>query len=90
MKYEQMLANASEIQHYMNILEASEYCEVIHTMDKGYQIYFLLPESNIGASWIDVPEKVGKFLAKGRKLRSGLASPMARYYGYRALERFVS
>lgn len=36
-----------------------------------------------------VPIKIYMYLAKGRKLKSALATPMARYYGYKALERKI-
>ena len=54
-----------------------------------YRIYAQFCHEQFGLTQYDeeIPKWVYKFLIKGRKLRSGLGSPMARYYGWRALER---
>lgn len=73
---------------YLNEGYATEKGVLEIVIDRGEKKYAIVIYNDYGdIRWIVVPEKVWKFLAKGRKLKSALATPMARYYGYKALER---
>lgn len=85
--YKKILSNASEIAYFMNIFNELE--EVVFAYDKRHKKHvmsgFNIEDGSFFA--ITIPVKVAKFLIKGRDLRSGLATPMARHYAYKALER---
>lgn len=86
---------ASSVQYFMNIYEEGgeiNFCvpsfntrhydrqeepsyTITYTDDEGYYITRV------------IPREVALFILTGKKLTGGLSTPMARYYGYRALER---
>lgn len=90
-KYEKMLKNAGVIQYYLNIIDGDEWAEKdifpFFWYDNDNDTWWLAYHEESG-DWTacGCPFWVVKFFVKGRKLRSSLASPMARYYGWRALE----
>lgn len=77
-----MLDNAGEIQHYANILFDDENNYIIKESD-GWTLWYYY--EGYGMMDMAIPEKIAKFFIKGRTLRSGLASPMARRLAWRAL-----
>lgn len=87
-KFREMLNNASQIQHALNILKTNKDHKMIIDGNK-----FIIGSGEVifeGESYFwrtdTFPRWVGEFILKGRKLRSGLATPMARYYGYQVLD----
>lgn len=87
-----MLENASKIHHYQNIVESSFEYE-LYMLDNCY--YLETWEDNENNRYqpqhyiFNIDKKIFMFLVKGRKLRSGLSSPMARYYGYKSINKEV-
>lgn len=87
-----MLENAGEIQHCMNLLAQDGVLDVYYTYDRRtdeekmhYCIWYV--DDFDGESYrYFIEKKVWMFFMKGRCLRSDLASPMARYYAWQALE----
>ena len=76
-KFQKMLENASTIQYYKTILDNDS--DIIITVNShGYVIVCHDYD-------ISVPTNTALFLLKDRKLKGGLATPMQRYYAYRAL-----
>lgn len=76
-KYKKMLENASTIQYYKNVLDSCND-SYISCIDGMY--YIVCSNYNY-----ILPKQTALFLLKGRKLKGGLATPMQRYYAYRAL-----
>lgn len=97
-KMKKILGNASEIQHYLNILNGNEHNDILY-VDAYYQKsrrkgklfvpshYEMYVWDGNHPYYMDVPKKVALFLIKGRKLSSGISNPMARYYGWKALRK---
>ena len=109
-EFKNMLANASTIQYWANVLEGTRvkyypngreesfdpYGYYEAKCDPGFRPWYIYPhweyydtESN---RWVDLPTDKEvmaaiRFIIKRRKLKGGLANPMARYYGYRAIEK---
>lgn len=87
-KFREMLNNAGEIQRALNILNSNKDCKII--IDDNKFIIYSDVDIFEGEKYFwrsdEFPRWVGEFILKGRKLRSGLATPMARYYGYRVLD----
>lgn len=91
-KYRKMLEGASEIQRYLNIFEKGGHQikfwvrrpQPTFYSDVRASLWHYYIKTEYG-NWISIPPQVGKFILKGRKLKGGLANPMARYYGYRAI-----
>lgn len=96
-KIKYMLDNAGDIQYYRNILNSSlcagfKIEDVLYMYD-GFNFWLIGYETDSRGDIIDerywlIERKIALFLLKGRKLRSGLATPMARYYGHLALEKY--
>ncbi|WP_279006642.1 hypothetical protein [Thomasclavelia cocleata] len=87
-KFREMLNNASQIQRALNILNSNKD-HAIRIEDNKFIIYSdkdLFDGEYYFWRTDEFPRWVGEFVLKGRKLRSGLATPMARYYGYRVLD----
>lgn len=73
---------------YLNEGYAIEKGVLEIVIDRGVKKFAIVISNDYGDSrWVIVPEKIWKFLAKGRKLRSALATPMARHYGYKYIEK---
>lgn len=88
-KFEKMLNNASNIQYLLNLVKDSEWnllfepCIGRHGKVLGpHTLQYVTSE---GWCYYPLTEKEYRFLLKGRGLRSGLATPMSRYYGYKAI-----
>lgn len=87
-----MLENASKIQHYQNIIDSSFEYE-LYKMDGLY--YLETWEDNESRYFpphhyiFNIDKKIFMFLVKDRKLKSGLSNPIARYYGYKAINKEV-
>lgn len=74
--------------YYLNEGYTTEKGELEIIVDRGIKRYAIVIYNDYGDyRWTIVPEKIWKYLAKGRKLRSALATPMARYYAYKSIER---
>lgn len=85
---ERMLQNAGDIQYYTNMLEDEDMLFEVYRLDgKTHYVFLCFTKENGFVGEMEIPKKIGRFILKGRKLRSGLATPMARFYGYRALSR---
>ena len=85
MKYKQILKNASEITYYQDVFNDLEDVSFIQGRHDKWLITGYDMDGYLFA--ITIPYKVVKFLIKGRQLKCGLATPMARYYAYKALQR---
>lgn len=99
---EYMLNNAGRIQYLMNVLEDS-YDYLFLTWEEAVENHFVSPRKHkindyVLITWHDsesssvmrydyLGKSEYKFLIKGRAMHSGLATPMARYYAWKALER---
>ena len=86
--YKQMLDNAGTIQYISNIIQSCEELngEWMFTFEGNESHFRFYTSETEGCDWT-YPKWVGKFFIKGRELRSGLATPMARRSAWRALER---
>lgn len=91
-KYERMLNNASDIQYILNLAEGFDYewnyallNEPFISHNKVVAPYTLQYVGQNGWEFYPLKKWEYKFLLKGRLLRAGLATPMARYYGYKAI-----
>lgn len=91
--YIKMLENAGLVQHLCNCIENCEEDECEWEIEIKDRTYFTYQEftclSRDDWTWqtIVFPKWLGKFFIKGRELKSGLATPMARRSAWRALER---
>ena len=87
---EKMLSNASKIQYLLNLVKDSEW-NLLFEPCIGRRGKVLGPHTlqyvTCEGIWGYYPltEKEYRFLLKGRVLRSGLSTAMARYYGYKAI-----
>ncbi len=95
-KFKQILTNAGEIQHWLDIFNSSKYNEILFVEshcenDRRNGQTFIPPHYEMyvwnegQAYYMYMPEKVARFIVKGRNLKSGVSSPMARYYGWKSL-----
>lgn len=89
-KYEKMLKNAGTIQHYSNIIYGDDYINdpedyPFFWRDEEGSWWLAYHEENGRWADIDCPFWVVKFFIKGRTLRGGLASPMARRLAWNAI-----
>lgn len=86
-----MLENAGKIQHAMNCINScDEFYFAEYKNSKGELKTYLfcdtyLEDFGLNTELIDL--KTAKFVLKNRRLRSGLHTPMGRYYAHRHLER---
>ena len=83
-----MLENAGMIQFLKNIIDSSER----YSLEKCGEEYYLFYEATLdcGSSYqgYQILDKwIYLFFLKGRSLRSGLATPMVRFYGWKAIEK---
>ena len=90
-KYLNMLRNAGIIQWHANILFDEEFVhdesDLHYFWTDGEKWWLAYHDEN--GHWTDCECSfwVVKFFIKGRKLRGGLATPMARYYGWKAIRK---
>lgn len=93
-KYRYMLENAGRIQHIKNVLQGCEEWDGEYELvsDKRrygtFGFFYRIPGENNG-EWqlLELSDWEFKFLIKNRKFKSGLATPMARYYGWKAINK---
>lgn len=84
--YIKMLENAGLIQYLYNIITDSETEECCFTFTENESHFHFYTSETCSCDWV-YPKWVGKFFTKGRVLRSGLATPMARRCAWRAVGR---
>lgn len=82
--YKKMLENAGTIQYLFNIITDCETEEWWFTFTENESHFHFYTAETYPCDWV-YPKWVGKFFVKGRVLRSGLATPMARRSAWRAL-----
>lgn len=84
-----ILENASNIQYYLNIINNSYNEYELYKLDGAYRLEVweyggnYQPKNYI----LNINKKIFMFLVKDRKLKSGLSNPMARFYGYKAINK---
>lgn len=84
----QMLENAGIIQFYLNIIDSSEWFS-LKKCGEEYILYYqyTLDDGEIYRGYQILDKWIYLFFLKRRSLRSGLATPMARFYGWKAIEK---
>lgn len=88
-KYKYMLENAGRIQYLENLITSYDGSWDFQLDYYPEENEYYLLYANDDGRWTlhQLEEWEFKFLLKGRKLRSGLSTPMARYYGWKAINK---
>ena len=87
-KFQRMLENTGMIQFFKNIINSSEW----YSLEKCGDEYVLYYESTLDdgenyQGYQTLDKWIYLFFLKGRSLRGGLATPMARFYGWKAVNK---
>ena len=80
-----MLINAGSIQYMQNIIDNSDRVEF--EIDKNGLLTVYWGDDGMIQFFEKLDKQESRFFLKGRKLRSGLGTPMARYYAWKFLNK---